>query len=149
MRRGVFDDGAGERVFGALLDGGGEGNQVGLGDSSRVYGGDARLAFGEGSGLVEEDGVDAGKALDALSTFKEDAELRATSDGDGEGCGDGESHGAGAGDDEDGDSDGEGAADSGGIREGPDDKGQGGDAEDDRNENGADAIGELLHGGLR
>ena len=147
---GVFGDGAGERVLGALLDGGGEGDEFGFGDVGGVDGGDARLAFGEGSGLVEEDGVDAGEALDAFSALEEDAELGGASDGDGESGRDCESHGAGAGNDQDGNGDGKGAAGaSGGTGEGPDDEGDDGDHEDDGHEDGADAVGELLHGSFR
>lgn len=147
---GVFDNSAGERVLGALLEGGGEGDEFGFRDAGGVDGGDARLAFGEGSRFVEEDGVDASEALDAFSALEENAELGGAADGDGESRRDGESHGAGAGNDEDGDGDGEGAAGaSRGTGEGPDDEGEGSNREDDGHKDGADAVGELLHGSFR
>ena len=99
-------------MLGALLDGGGEGDEFGFGDAGGVDRGDARLAFGEGSGLVEEDGVDAGEALDAFSALEENAKLGRAADGDGQRSRDGESHGAGAGDDQDGNGDRKAAADS-------------------------------------
>ena len=44
-------------------------------DRLRVDGGDARFAFGEGAGFVEDEGVDARQPLDAFAAFEEDAEL--------------------------------------------------------------------------
>src|ERR1700734_2486013 len=98
-------------MFGSALEGGGEGEGFVFrcaGDG--VDSGDFGLAFGQGAGFVEDEGIDAGQAFEAFAPFEKDAELRAASDSDGQRGWHGEAHGAGAGNDEDGDGYSEGAA---------------------------------------
>ncbi|MNF48325.1 hypothetical protein D3C84_295590 [compost metagenome] len=56
--------GLGQRVMGALLDGGGQGQQLGLWSAIQAYQlGQLRLAQGQGAGLVEGDRVHVGQPL--------------------------------------------------------------------------------------
>ncbi len=64
---------------------------------------EAGAAEGEGAGLVEADGADAGEGLDGLAALEEDAALGGAGDRRERGGGRGDDQGAGRGDDEQGD----------------------------------------------
>ena len=136
-------------MLGTTLEGGGEGQNFVFGCAGDgADGNDLGFALGERAGFVEDEGVDAREALEAFAAFEKDAELGAAPDGDGEGGGNREAHGAGAGDDEHGDRDSEGAARAA-TGENPNEEGCEREDQHDGNEDGADVIGELLHGSAR
>ena len=59
-----------------------------------------RASDGQGSGLVEHDGIEIGEALQGLSAFEEHANLSATTDCHSKRGGNGKTHRAGARDNE-------------------------------------------------
>ena len=146
---GGIDDGVGERMVGALLGGGGDAEEIVLlvaGEGMNC--GEHGAANGEGAGFVENDDVEMRKTLERFAALEEDAELRAAAYGNGKRGGHGEAHGAGAGDDEHGNGVCEGQLER--VRgEEPGDEGDEGEAKDYRDEDGAGAIGEALHGRAR
>ena len=94
-------DRLGERVLAALLDRGGHGEEHVLRESAhRLDAGELRLALGQGSGLVDDEGVDRRHPLQRLGVADEEAGLRAAAgrDHDRDRCR--EAEGAGAGNDQ-------------------------------------------------
>ena len=136
-----------QRMLGALFCRRGELEQPLFRPSgSRRDGDNARLAFGQRAGLVQQDNIHMGQSLQRFAAFEQDAELRTAPDGDGQGGRYRETHRAGAGNHEHRDGDGKSAAD---IEERPDHEGGNRERDDCRDKNGADTVSQLLHGGAR
>ncbi len=136
-----------QRMLGALFCRRGEFEQPLFRPSGSGRDGDnARLAFGQRAGLVQQDGIDVRQPLQCFAAFEQDAKLRAASDGDGQGGRHRETHRAGAGNHEHCDGNGESAAD---IEERPDHEGGNRERDDCRDKDGADTVSQLLHGGAR
>src|SRR6202050_3738370 len=135
-------------MFGAAFDGGDEGEDfVGIDAGGGFDCGEARAAFGESAGFVDDERVDFGISFEGFGIFDQDAGAGAASGANHDGHGSGEAEGAGAGDDQDGD----GVHESGGearlgSEEIPGDEGDGGDEQDDGDEPGGDDVGEALDG---
>ncbi|MNJ67959.1 hypothetical protein D3C77_641700 [compost metagenome] len=62
-------EGAGDRVLGAILQGGGEHQAlIGVGVGQRANGAQGQAAFGQGAGLVEDHCVDLVQAFEYMAT---------------------------------------------------------------------------------
>ena len=107
--------------------------------------GDCGVAFGEGSGFVDDEEFDSRKFFEGGGVADEDAEAGGAGETAGGGHGGGETEGAGAGSDEDGDGAVDGGAD---CFSGEDPSNGGGESEeeDEWGEEGGDFIGEALEG---
>ena len=107
--------------------------------------GQARLALGQGTGLVERDHLDALQGLEGLTLAEEHAHLGTTPGADHDRRWRGQTHGAGAGNDEDGDGVDQ-AKGQGRIRpeDQPDGEGQDGKRHDDGNEPHRHAVDQRL-----
>src|SRR5690606_4182213 len=136
--------GPGDRVLGGVLQGAREAQYVLLvGAVGGVHGQQGHPAGGDGAGLVEDDGVDGAGALQDLRALDEDAELGAAAGADHQRGRRGQPEGAGAGDDQDGDGGGERGGRSRPVAQ-PEPEGAQGQCDDDRDEDGGDAVGEPL-----
>ena len=146
--RGRGDDGQGDRVLAAGLDGGGGAQRLVLGQPAGGRDVDeGHLAGGDGAGLVEHDGVDAPGVLEHVGALDQDAEARAATGAHQQRGRGGEAERAGAGDDEHGDGDLERAGRLAGG-DPPPGEGQRGEHEHDGHEHGRHPVGEALHGRL-
>ena len=98
------DDGAGDRMLGLRFDSRHHGQHCGAVEARcQRHVGQARLALGQGTGLVERDHLDALQGLQGLALAEEHAHLGTTPGADHDRRWRGQTHGAGAGNDEDGD----------------------------------------------
>ena len=137
-------------MLGVAFDRGGGGEDVVAGVAGQE--GDVAQggrAAGERAGLVEDDRIDGGEALDRLGGAEEHAQLGGAPAARHDGGGGGEAERAGAGDDEHRDGverrEGEGGRRPHGQ---PEQEGGGGDDQHGGHEDAGDAVGEGLHGGL-
>ncbi len=81
--RGGRDDGGGQRMFAAALNGRAKAQHLGLVKSRRRDDGrDLRLALGQGAGLVDHQGVDLLHALQRFGVLDQDAGAGAAPDAD-------------------------------------------------------------------
>ena len=91
-------------MFAGTLEAGGEAKQFAASSCDRwEYANELRLAFGQRSGFVDDEGVDFFQNLQRFGILDEHAGACAAADADHDRHGSGESQGAGAGDDEHGD----------------------------------------------
>ncbi len=142
----LADDGLGQRVFGRLLDRGGDAQHLVLGEAlGRHDGGDGGTALGERAGLVDDERVDLLKPLQRRGIADQHAGRRAPADADHDRHGRGEAEGAGAGDDQHRDRCDKGKGE---LRRRAEDRpgGEGADRDrqHDRHEPAGDLIGEAL-----
>ena len=145
---GGIGDGACDGVLGGVFDRADEAQcVVGVDAVCGSHGDEGHASGSHGAGLVEDDGVDATGGFEDLGSLDDDAELGGTSGADEQSGGRGEAECAGTGDNEHAYCCGEGSATA--VAAGkPEDKRGGGQADDDRNEDGGDAVGQALHRGL-
>ena len=145
---GGVHDGGGERVLAGALERGGELEQVVLGDAwLGEDGGQGGSAFGEGAGLVEEEGVDLAEGFESLRVADENSGVGCATGADHDGHRGGEAESTGAGHDEDGD----GVDQSVGetrlwAKSEPEPKAEACGEDDGGDKEGGDAIGEALDG---
>ena len=144
---GGVDDGAGERVLGGAFDAGGEPEQLVVARSpadATIWVTDG-LAFGQGAGLVDDEGVDLLHPLERFGVLDQDAEPGAAADADHDRHGRGQPERTGAGDDQDGDGDDQRVREAGvGPDGGPDEERDDGDGDDGGHEPGGDPVGHPL-----
>ena len=140
------DDRLGERMLAAGLDRGGIAENLVFGEARRrLDAGELRLALGEGAGLVDDDGVDRGHALERLGVADEDAGLGAAAGRHHDRDRRGKAERAGAGDDEDADRGDERIGERRRRADGePDDEGENRDGDHRRHEIRRDLVGEAL-----
>ena len=145
--RGGGEDGAGERVFAAGFQPGGEGEDLfpgrGAGGGDVDHGG---LVPGQGAGLVQRDGADFAEGFQGAAALDEHADAAGGADGgdDGDGHGDGQRAGRG------GDQDDEGAfePEQRFADDEAEDDDQGRGDQDARDEFAGDGVGQALAGAL-
>jgi hypothetical protein len=136
---GGLQDRPGDGVLAIPLQGGGKAQGLFPGEAQGEDLDQGGPSQGQGSRLVQGDGVRPGQGLEGRSFAEDEAHLGRPARGHGDGRGRGQAHGAGAGDEEDGEGGHEGVGKPG-AQEKPEEEGEEGDAQDHGHEDGGDPV---------